>query len=447
MKVLLVSLGCDKNRVDSEYMLGKLLAAGYEVTDEEAQADVIVINTCCFIYDAQEESVETILSMAEYKKAGTLKALIVSGCMAERYREEIRREIPEVDACIGTNSTEAVLEAIESALHGQEYEVFHPLTDVEEHPSGRCVSTGGYYAYLKIAEGCDKHCTYCIIPKLRGSYRSVPMEVLTAEARKLAESGTKELILVAQETTVYGQDLYGKKMLPALLAALNAIEGIEWIRLLYCYPEEVDEELIDAIARNKKVCHYLDMPIQHINSDILRRMGRRTSREDIESVICLLRQRIPDIAIRTTLISGFPGETIEQHEELMQFVNDTEFDRLGVFPYSAEDDTPACSFPDQVPEETRKAWADEVMELQAEVSLDKNREMIGCCMDVLIEGRLAEEDGVYLGRSYRDAPDIDGYVFVRNEYELLSGTIVPVRITEAYEYDLFGEIVQTQEEC
>ena len=441
MKVLFISLGCDKNRVDSEYMLSSLVHEDFTVTDEESQADVIVVNTCCFINDAKEESIQTILEMAEYKTSGRLKALIVAGCMAERYREEIHREIPEVDAVIGTNTTGEIARAIRSVLAGQYYESFRSLDDIEAHPEGRSVTTGGYYAYLKISEGCSKHCTYCIIPSLRGPYRSVPMEDLVEEARRLAAGGTKEMILVAQETTVYGTDLYGRKALPELLDRLNAVEGLEWIRIMYCYPEEIDEALLDAMVRNRKVCHYLDMPIQHINSEILRRMGRRTSREDIIEKIHMIREKMPDAALRTTLIAGFPGETEEQHEELMQFVNDAEFDRLGVFAYSREEDTPAADFAQQHTEEQKAEWRDALMELQEEVIFDKNREMIGRTLPVIIEGRIAEAD-TYIGRSYRDAPDVDGYVFVGCDYELMSGSIVEAVITGAHEYDLIGELKQ-----
>ncbi len=440
IKVLFVSLGCDKNRVDSEYMVGKLAEHQFVITDDEAEADVIVINTCCFIQDAKEESIQTILEMAALRTAGSCMALIVCGCLAERYREEIFAEIPEVDAVLGTNSTEHILLAVEKVLTGKKYEAFEPLTGSEKHLSPRSISTGGHYAHLKIAEGCDKHCTYCIIPAIRGPYRSVPMEDLIAEAKSLAEQGVKELILVAQETTLYGVDLYGKKSLHLLLHELNQIPGIYWIRLMYCYPEEIYDELIEAIRDNEKVCHYIDMPIQHINTSILKRMGRRTNRETLEERISAIRTAIPDIALRTTLICGFPGETLEQHEELMEFINETEFDRLGAFAYSAEENTPAAEYPDQIDEEQKEEWQAEVMELQEEVILDKNEDMIGYELDIIIEGKIADED-VYVGRSYRDAPDIDGYVFVHTDEELLTGDFARVKITGAYEYDLIGELI------
>lgn len=440
MKVLFISLGCDKNLVDSEFMLGKLTQHKFTVTDDETQADVIVVNTCCFIHDAKEESIQSILDMAQYRTSGSCKALIVCGCLAERYRDEILKEIPEVDAVLGTNSTEQICEAIEKVLLGDKYEAYEPLTGIETHEAKRSVSTGGHYAHLKIAEGCSKHCTYCIIPSIRGDFRSVPMEEILSQARDLAEAGVKELILVAQETTLYGIDLYGKKSLHILLNELNKIPGIYWIRLMYCYPEEIYDELIEAIRDNEKVCHYIDMPIQHINSDILKRMGRKTNREMLEEKIAALRAAIPDIAIRTTLICGFPGETQEQHEELMEFLNETEFDRLGAFTYSPEENTPAATFDHQVEESVKEDWQADVMELQEEIILDKNETMIGQEILVMIEGKVADENA-YVGRSYRDAPDIDGLVFVNTDEELVSGDFAKVRITGAYEYDLIGELI------
>ena len=440
MKVLFISLGCDKNLVDSEFMLGKLTQHKFTVTDDEQEADVIVVNTCCFIHDAKEESIQSILDMAQYRTNGSCKALIVCGCLAERYRDEILKEIPEVDAVLGTNSTEQICDAIEKVLLGDKYEAYEPLTGIEKHEAKRSVSTGGHYAHLKIAEGCSKHCTYCIIPSIRGDFRSVPMEEILSQARDLAEAGVKELILVAQETTLYGIDLYGKKSLHILLNELNKIPGIYWIRLMYCYPEEIYDELIEAIRDNEKVCHYIDMPIQHINSDILKRMGRKTNREMLEEKIVALRAAIPDIAIRTTLICGFPGETPEQHEELMEFINETEFDRLGAFTYSPEENTPAATFDNQVEESVKEDWQADVMELQEEIILDKNETMIGQEILVMIEGKVADENA-YVGRSYRDAPDIDGLVFVNTDAELVSGDFAKVRITGAYEYDLIGELI------
>ncbi len=440
MKVLFISLGCDKNLVDSEFMLGKLTQHKFTVTDDETEADVIVVNTCCFIHDAKEESIQSILDMAQYRTEGSCKALIVCGCLAERYRNEILKEIPEVDAVLGTNSTEQICDAIEKVLLGDKYEAYEPLTGIEKHETKRSVSTGGHYAHLKIAEGCSKHCTYCIIPSIRGDFRSVPMEEILSQARDLAEAGVKELILVAQETTLYGIDLYGKKSLHILLNELNKIPGIYWIRLMYCYPEEIYDELIEAIRDNEKVCHYIDMPIQHINSDILKRMGRKTNREMLEEKIAALREAIPDIAIRTTLICGFPGETQEQHEELMEFLNETEFDRLGAFTYSPEENTPAASFDHQIEEPVKEDWQADVMELQEEIILDKNETMIGQEILVMIEGKVADENA-YVGRSYRDAPDIDGLVFVNTDQELVSGDFAKVRITGAYEYDLIGELI------
>ncbi len=414
LPVLFISLGCDKNLVDSEYMLGKLTSRGFTVTDREEEARVIVINTCCFIHDAKEESIQAILEMAQLRTAGACRALIVCGCLAERYRDEILTEIPEVDAVLGTNSTEHILDAIDEVLAGEKYEMYAPLEGIEHRDAPRSVSTGGHYAHLKIAEGCDKHCTYCIIPSIRGNFRSVPMDVLLKEAEDLVAQGVRELLLVAQEPTLYGVELYGEKSLHKLLYALNDIPGLYWIRLLYCYPEEIDANLIKAIAECEKVCHYIDMPIQHCNSDILRRMGRRTSKEDLEEKIALLRREIPDIALRTTLICGFPGETLDQHEELMAFINEMEFDRLGAFPYSPEENTPAAAFAHQLPEEVKLDWQAEVMELQEEIILDKNEELIGRTLLCMVEGQVADENA-YVCRSYRDAPDVAGYVFLHTD--------------------------------
>ena len=441
MKLLLISLGCDKNLVDSEYMLGMLAADGVMLTDDEKEADVIVINTCCFIGDAKEESIQTILDMAAYKESGSLKGLIVTGCLAQRYREEILEEIPEVDALLGTNSCDGIVEAVRSVWKQGHYERFRELKGLPAFPAKRMVTTGGHYAYLKIAEGCDKCCTYCIIPKVRGAYRSVPLPALVRQAKELVSMGVKELILVAQETTLYGVDLYGEKSLWRLLNALNQIPELRWIRILYCYPEDIDDTLIDAMVQNEKVCHYLDLPIQHCSDTILRRMGRKTGKEDIVRMIEKLRERIPDICIRTTLICGFPGETDQQHEELMQFVNDMEFDRLGVFAYSPEEGTPAEAFSGQVEEAVKQTRREELMELQQEISFDRHAAWKGKEIDVLVEGCVAGEEHAYVGRTYRDAPDVDGYVFFHTDETLMTGDFVRVRITGAYEYDLTGELI------
>lgn len=440
MKILFVSLGCDKNLVDTEYMIGALGACGHTFTNEEAEAEVIVINSCCFINDAKEESIQTILEMAEYKDHGSCKVLIVTGCLAQRYQNEIIKEIPQVDAVLGTNSYEEIVTAIEEVQKGHSYEHYHSLEGLPNHLTRRILTTGGHYAHLKIAEGCDKHCSYCIIPHIRGNYRSVPMEDLLDQAKELAAQGVKELILVAQETTLYGMDLYGEKSLHLLLDKLNDIPGIQWIRIMYCYPEEIYDALIQSIKKNQKVCHYLDMPIQHINDTILKRMGRRTNKAELIHKIAWLREEIPDITLRTTLISGFPGETQQMHEELMYFLNETEFDRLGAFPYSPEEGTPAAEFSDQVTDQQKEAWRDEIMELQEEIIFDKNQEMKDRELWVLIEGQMPQEH-VYVGRTYRDAPEIDGYVFVNTDTELVSGDFVKVRILSAYEYDLIGEMI------
>ncbi|MBQ3030455.1 MAG: 30S ribosomal protein S12 methylthiotransferase RimO [Agathobacter sp.] len=438
-KLLFISLGCDKNLVDSEFMIGMLTNEGVVLCDDETEADIIIINSCCFINDAKEESINTILEMAEYKKSGNCKALIVTGCLSQRYQDEIQTEIPEVDAILGTNSYDAICEAVREALNQHTYKNVATLEGLPKLTTKRTVTTGGHFAYLKIAEGCNKNCTYCIIPSIRGRYRSVPMEDLVVQAKELVENGVKELILVAQETTLYGVDIYGEKSLHKLLDELNKIPGLFWIRIMYCYPEEIYEELIDAMIRNKKVCHYLDMPIQHCNDEILRKMARRTNRKELEERISYLRERIPDITLRTTLICGFPGETEEMHEELMQFINDMEFDRLGAFAYSPEEGTVAAELPDQVDEELKLDWQADVMELQEEVIFDKNETLIGMSTYAFIEGKVADENA-YIGRTYRDAPNVDGYIFINTDEELMTGDIVKVKVTGAYEYDLIGEI-------
>ncbi len=437
MKVLLISLGCDKNLVDSEVMLGLLNKAGHELTNDETEAEAVVINTCAFISDAKEESINTIIEMGRLKKTGRLKKLIVAGCLSQRYKDEIMKELPEIDVIIGATNYDKIVEAIGT----DEDAIVDDINYTPKPVSERIVTTNASMAYFKIAEGCNKLCTYCIIPHIRGRYRSIPMDRLLASAEKLAADGIKELVLVAQETTLYGVDLYGGKKLPELLTKLSDIEGIEWIRLLYCYPEEITDELISVMAENPKICHYIDIPIQHSENEILRRMGRKTSREDIVSLVSKLRTAMPDIAIRTTLISGFPGETQELHDGLVDFVDECEFDRLGVFTYSPEEGTPAAGYEDQVDGELAAKWRDEIMELQQEISYEKNQELIGSIQRVLIEGYLVEDD-VYVGRTYRDAPGVDGIVFVSAPYELMSGSFVGVKITEANEYDLTGVIVE-----
>lgn len=437
MKVLLISLGCDKNLVDSEVMLGLLNKAGHQLTNDETEADVVVVNTCAFISDAKEESINTIIEMGELKKTGKLKKLIVAGCLSQRYKDEIMKELPEIDVIIGATNYDKIVEAIGT----DEESIVDDINYTPRPIAERIVTTNASMAYFKIAEGCNKLCTYCIIPHIRGRYRSMPMDSLIASAEKLASEGIKELVLVAQETTLYGVDLYGEKKLPELLTKLSEIEGIEWIRLLYCYPEEITDELIEVMATNPKICHYVDIPIQHSENAILKRMGRRTSREDIVELVGRLRAAMPDIAIRTTLISGFPGETQELHDGLVDFVDECEFDRLGVFTYSPEEGTPAAEYEDQVDGELATKWRDEIMELQQEISYEKNQQMIGTTQKVLIEGYLVDDD-VYVGRTYRDAPGVDGIVFVSAPYELISGSFVDVKITEANEYDLTGVIVE-----
>lgn len=446
IKLFCVSLGCDKNLVDTEKMLGVAGGLGVSFTDDETEADAILINTCCFIGDAKEESVNTILDMARYKEEGKCRALIVAGCLAQRYKQEIIDEIPEVDAILGTTSYEEIGNVLTRLFeeNGEEKKAehiscFHDLKELPTQAEKRVMTTGGHYAFLKIAEGCDKRCTYCIIPYLRGPYRSVPMEQLLAEARELADNGVRELILVAQETTLYGKDLYGEKSLPKLLHELAQIPGIYWIRIQYCYPEEITDELIQTIKSEEKVCHYLDIPIQHASDRILRRMGRRTHKAELKERISALRREIPDIALRTTFICGFPGETQEDHEELMEFVDEMEFERVGVFTYSAEEDTPAYSYPDQIPEEVKEERRADVMELQQEIAFEHCENMVGKVLDVMIEGKVADEPA-YVGRTYMDAPNVDGLIFVNADEMLMSGDFVRVKVTGASEYDLIGEV-------
>ena len=444
MKILFISLGCDKNLADTEMMLGTLVQRGFSITDDEAQAQAVVVNTCCFINDAKQESINTLLEMAELRKSGAVKALIAAGCLAQRYREEIQKEIPEVDVIVGTTAIDAIADALEEVLAGKPQNYLKDISHmpaVYDHSAEhkRIVTTGGHYAYLKIAEGCDKHCSYCIIPKVRGHYRSIPMEELILEAERLVSFGAKEIILVAQETTLYGMDMYGEKRLPELLKRLCAIAGVYWIRLLYCYPEEITDELIETIRTQDKVCSYLDIPIQHASDRILKRMGRRTDRQELTDIITKLREQIPEICLRTTIITGFPGETQEEHESLLEFVDEMAFDRLGVFPYSPEEDTPAALFEDQVDEAVKLERQADIMELQQEIAFEKAQAAVGSTMLVMVEGRLPDEHA-YVARSYKDAPNVDGFVFIQTERELMTGDFVRVKITGSYEYDLIGEI-------
>ena len=451
MNILMVSLGCDKNLCDSEAMLGLLAKHNYNITNDEQEADAIIVNTCSFIKDAMEESVNTVLEMAKLKQQN-LKYLIVTGCMAQRFKDEIFDEIPEIDACLGTSSFDKILDVIEElkARDGIEdaeeisvYDDIDRLATITE--SNKVITSGTFMGYLKIAEGCDKFCTYCVIPHIRGHYRSVQMEQLLKEAEYMASQGIEELVLVAQETTCYGKDLYGEKRLHVLVRELAKIDGIKWIRLMYCYPEEIYDELIDCFKEEPKLLHYIDMPMQHSEDAILKRMGRRTDRAGIQAVIEKLRETAPDIAIRTSLIAGFPGETQEEHEALMAFLDEQELDRVGVFTYSREDGTPAATFENQIDEETAEQWRNEIMELQQEISLDKNETFVGKIMQVIIEGYSSDDD-VYVGRTYRDAPGVDGLVFVNCDYELMSGQIVDVRINEVGPYDMIGGIVNESAE-
>ncbi len=439
MKILFISLGCDKNLVDTEMMLGMLIQKGYTITDDENEADVVIVNTCCFINDAKQESINTLLEMSELRKNGKIKALVAAGCLAQRYKEEIQIEIPEVDAIIGTTAIDAITDALDEVFAGRNNNHLEDINKTPVYDKKRVITTGGHYAYLKIAEGCDKHCSYCIIPKVRGNYRSIPMESLIKEAKSLVEYGVKELILVAQETTLYGKDLYGKKCLPELLHKLCEIEGLYWIRILYCYPEEITDELIQTIRDEDKICNYLDIPVQHASDKVLKKMGRRTNKQELLDIVSKLRQAIPDICLRTTLITGFPDETENDHEELMQFVNDVEFDRLGVFTYSPEEDTAAALFPNQIEEDVKLERQADLMEFQQEIAFEKANDMIGQRLLVMIEGKVPDEHA-YVARSYKDAPNVDGFVFVQTSHELMTGDFVWVKITGSYEYDLIGEI-------
>ena len=440
MKIMFVSLGCDKNLVDTEMMLGMLSEKGYSFTDDENEADIAVVNTCCFIGDAKEESINQLLALGQKKTTGNLKGLIATGCLAQRYAKEIREDIPEVDVIVGTNAIDQIVQAIEDVNLHKKTDLLRDINEVPVFGKKRIVTAGGYYAYLKIAEGCDKHCTYCIIPKVRGNYRSVPMDTLIEEAKALAKQGIKELILVAQETTLYGVDLYGEKKLPELLTKLCEIPGLYWIRILYCYPEEITDQLIQVIKNEKKICHYLDIPIQHASDTILRKMGRKTSNSDLRNIIGTLRKEIPDICLRTTLIAGFPGETQEDHEQVMEFIDEMQFDRLGVFTYSPEENTPAAEFPGQIEESQKEEWQGELMELQQEIAFDKATDMIGWEGYVMIEGKVADEN-VFVGRTYKDAPNVDGLVFVSSDEEFMSGDFVKIKVTGSYEYDLIGEVL------
>lgn len=440
MKILFISLGCDKNLVDSEEMIGLLKRENYEFTDEESKAEVIVINTCCFVNDAKEESINTILQMADYRNNGICKALIVTGCLAQRYKDEIIKEIPEVDAILGTTSYDEIVNAVNCVVKGEKYKKFNSLDKLITCDRDRTVTTGGHYAYIKIAEGCNKCCTYCIIPEIRGRYRSIPMENIVRTAEKLVEDGAKEIILVAQETTMYGVDLYGKKQLPELLKRLCEIKGLYWIRILYCYPEEITDELIDVIKSEPKICNYIDMPIQHASDKILKAMGRRTNRTELTALINKIRKEIPDIVLRTTLITGFPGETEEDHEDMLDFVNEMEFDRLGVFTYSPEEGTIAAEMDNQIEDEIKEQRRNEIMELQQEIAFEKAESMIGRKVLVIIEGKITDENA-YMGRTYMDSPDVDGNIFINTDAELMTGDFVKVLVTGAVQYDLIGKIV------
>ncbi len=445
--VAFTSLGCDKNRVDSEVMLGILQKKGYQAIAEEQAADIIVVNTCCFIRDALEESIETILEMAEYKKTGNCKGLIVAGCLGQRYEAEFFDELPEVDAVVGTAAYEEIAEVADRILGGEQG--FKHLEDIDkpmQNENGvlRVLSTAPYFAYLKISEGCDNHCTYCVIPKMRGRHRSRSMESLIEEATMLAKQGVKELVIVAQDTSIYGRDLYGEPKLHELLQKLSEVDSIHWIRLLYCYPETLTQQTIDVMASNEKICHYIDMPIQHGCDTVLKRMGRKSSQALIKDTVSRLRQAMPDIAIRTTLIVGFPGETEQEFADLQAFIKEMRFDRLGVFTYSQEEGTPAGRMENQIAEEVKEERQRMIMDIQKEIAASLCQQEVGKTLEVVVEGKLPEEQ-IYCGRTKWDAPDIDGMVFFGAEEEVYSGDFVSVKIKEASDYDLMGDVVYGDE--
>lgn len=442
IKVGFVSLGCPKNLVNTEKMLSKLANNGYEIVAEDIQADVIVINTCAFIQSAKQEAIDNILDIAWLKENHTLKGIVVTGCLAERYKDEILERLPEVDCVLGTGSYDEICEAVESAYSKKQYRSFK---DVNSIPLGgeRVITTPEYFAYLQIAEGCDNCCTYCVIPQIRGRFRSRQLSDIVEEAKQLASLGVKEVCLIAQDTTRYGEDIYGTYALDSLVTEISKIKGIEWIRLMYCYPDRITDGLIDVIANNKKVVKYIDMPIQHINNDILKAMNRRDTCESITEIIKKLRERIPGLILRTTVIVGFPGETEEQFEQLHKFIKETKFERLGVFTYSREENTPAYKMPNQVSEKVKKKRYDILMREQQKIHSAFNESFIGKTLRVICEGydKVAES---FYGRSYADAPDIDGKIYFSSSRNLKDGEMLDVEITEVLDYDLIGKAVFNQ---
>lgn len=439
----MVSLGCAKNQTDSETMMGLLAGDGHRLVTDPEVADIIIVNTCGFIESAKQESIDTILEMAEYKKR-RCRALIVTGCLAERYNSEVLKEMPEIDGLLGVGDYPKIAEIINSVIDGDKPALYGHMNDDLEEGLPRVLSTPSYTAYLKISEGCDNNCTYCAIPKIRGRYRSRRMEDILEEAYALAESGVKELIVIAQDTTRYGIDIYGEYSLDKLLTKLCEIDKIEWIRVHYFYTEAVTEKLIDVFAKEEKLCNYIDMPIQHINNTMLRRMARRTNRSEIEKTISLMREKMPDVVIRTSLIVGFPGETEEQFLELLEFVKTVKFDRMGVFSYSQEEDTPAAEFPDQIDEDVKQRRLDIIMSEQQKISLEKNKQKLGKVFEVIAEG-YDEECFLYYGRSRGDSIGVDGRVYFAAEDEVKLGEIVNVEILDCDEYDLTGKVIYEED--
>ncbi len=441
-KVGMVSLGCPKNQVDAERILASLTEAGFIITNKEDEADVIIVNTCGFIESAKTESIENIIEVADYKKYGALKALVVTGCLAERYKEQILAEIPEVDCVVGIGGNGEIVSLINEALSGKKVEHF-PKKEELSLCGERVLTTPFYTAYLKVAEGCNNRCSYCAIPDIRGNFRSLPIEDCVKEANKLAASGVKELVVVAQDTTNYGVDLYGKPSLCELLKELCKIEGLHWIRTLYTYPDKITDQLLDLMSVEEKLVPYLDIPIQHANDEVLKKMNRRGSRVELEALINRIREKVPNITLRTTLITGFPGESEEAFTELCEFVQKMQFDRLGCFAYSAEEDTPAATFEGQIPEQVRQDRSEIIMNDQMTISARKNEEKIGKCLEVLVEG-YDSYIKCYYGRSKADAPDIDGKVFFTATHPLQEGNFTTVRINDVIEYDLLGECLEEE---
>ncbi|HHU83873.1 MAG TPA: 30S ribosomal protein S12 methylthiotransferase RimO [Clostridiales bacterium] len=441
MKVGFISLGCPKNQVDSEMMIEKLASAGFEISDDLGSIDIVVINTCAFIDDAKKEAIENILDMVSMKEDGEIKKIVVAGCLAERFKAEIIKEIPEVDAVVGLGANGDIVEVLTAVAAGEEHKIIHPPVSDMPLDDARILTTPEHWAYLKVADGCSNHCSYCVIPSIRGEFRSRTIESVVEEAKQLADDGVREIIVIAQDTTRYGEDLYGEKKLPELLDKLETIENLKWVRLLYCYPDRITDELLDAMARNKKVLHYIDLPLQHCNRDILHRMNRTGDKDSLLALINHIRTKLPDAILRSTLIVGFPGETDEQFEELCEFVKEAEIDRLGCFEYSAEEGTPAATFDDQISDEVKCERGEILMNIQHEIFERKLNANVGKILEVVVDGYDGYTDS-YFGRAWTDAPDIDSVAIMTCDYDLFEGDIVKVRIFNVIDGNLIGEVVE-----